>query len=153
MMAELIPDAVEVVGSDSPESKANDIEAFQDGKYRVIVSKPSIAGFGLNFQNAHNQIFVGLSYSWEEWYQAIRRSYRFGQKHEVNIYVVLTEAEREVFDTIMMKERVAQSMSQQLIDHVKGYEVDDMLAIDTDEWTKDYRTTKTMRVPSWLAAA
>ena len=62
MMAELIPDAVEVVGSDSPESKANDIEAFQDGKYRVIVSKPSIAGFGLNFQNAHNQIFVGLSY-------------------------------------------------------------------------------------------
>ena len=126
MMADLIPDSVEIVGADSPESKATSIEAFQDGKYRVLVSKPSIAGFGMNFQNAHNQIFVGLSYSWEEWYQAIRRSYRFGQKSEVNIYVVLTEAEREIFDTIMMKERVASTMSEQLIDHVKGYEMADM---------------------------
>lgn len=126
LMAELISDSVEVVGADSPESKATNIEAFQDGKYRVLVSKPSIAGFGMNFQNAHNQIFVGLSYSWEEWYQAIRRSYRFGQKSEVNIYVVLTEAEREIFDTIMMKERVATTMSEQLIDHVKGYEMADM---------------------------
>ncbi len=142
MMAELIPDAVEVVGSDSPESKANDIEAFQDGKYRVIVSKPSIAGFGLNFQNAHNQIFVGLSYSWEEWYQAIRRSYRFGQKSEVNIYVVLTEAEREVYDTIIMKEKVAQNMSEQLIDHVRGYEMDEIDADSVDAGAFEY-TEKT----------
>ncbi len=140
MMAELIPDSVEVVGADSPEDKATSIEAFQDGKYRVLVSKPSIAGFGMNFQNAHNQIFVGLSYSWEEWYQAIRRSYRFGQKSEVNIYVVLTEAEREIFDTIMMKEKVAATMSEQLIEHVKGYEMAEMDNADTGAFEYSEKT-------------
>jgi DNA modification methylase/superfamily II DNA or RNA helicase len=126
IMAGLIPDAVEVTGSDSPEAKAEAIEAFQDGKYRVLVTKCSIGGFGLNLQNAHNQVFVGLSYSWEEWYQAIRRCYRFGQKHPVNIHVVLTEVEREVFDTIMSKEAVAKDMSEQLIQSVKGYEMDEL---------------------------
>jgi DNA modification methylase/superfamily II DNA or RNA helicase len=126
IMAGLIPDSVEVTGSDSPEAKAEAIEAFQDGKYRVLVTKCSIGGFGLNLQNAHNQVFVGLSYSWEEWYQAIRRCYRFGQKHPVNIHVVLTEVEREVFDTIMSKEAVAKDMSEQLIQSVKGYEMDEL---------------------------
>jgi DNA modification methylase len=126
IMAGLIPDSVEVTGSDSPEAKAEAIEAFQDGKYRVLVTKCSIGGFGLNLQNAHNQVFVGLSYSWEEWYQAIRRCYRFGQKHPVNIHVVLTEVEREVFDTIMSKEAVAKDMSEQLIQSVKGYELDEL---------------------------
>lgn len=126
LMAELIPDAVEIVGADSPESKAASIEAFQDGKYRVLVSKPSIAGFGMNFQNARNQVFVSPTYSWEEWYQAIRRSYRFGQRQEVHIYLTLTEAEREIYDTLMAKEQVANTMSEQLIEHVKGYEMDEM---------------------------
>lgn len=127
-MADLIPDCVEVTGSDSPEDKASAIEAFQDGKYRVLVTKPSIAGFGMNFQNAHNQVFVGLSYSWEEWYQAVRRCYRFGQHFPVNIHVILTEPEREVYDTIMSKEAIAQSMSEQLIQHVRRYEMDDLLS-------------------------
>lgn len=126
MMTKLIPDSIEVIGSDSPEKKSESIEAFQDGKFRVMVSKPSIAGFGMNFQNARNQVFVGLSYSWEEWYQAIRRCYRFGQKNEVNVYVVLTELEREVFDSIMSKEVVAIGMSEQLINHVRGYEMDEL---------------------------
>jgi len=127
LMAELIPDAVEVVGSDTPEQKAAAIEAFQDGKYRVLVTKPSIAGFGMNFQNAHNQVFVGLSYSWEEWYQAIRRCYRFGQVHEVNVYVVLTRLEQEVYDTILMKEQVATAMSEQLIQHVRRHEMEELI--------------------------
>ena len=137
IMADLIPDAVEVIGSDSPEAKAKAIEAFQDGKHRVLVSKVSIAGFGLNLQNAHNQVFVGLSYSWEEWYQAIRRCYRFGQKYPVNIHVVLTEVEREVFDTIMSKEAVAKNMSEQLIQHVRGYEMDELQG--EQESTFDYQ--------------
>jgi len=148
MMAELIPDAVEVVGSDSPDDKASAIEAFQDGKHRVLVSKVSIAGFGLNLQNAHNQIFVGLSYSWEEWYQAIRRCYRFGQKHPVNIYVVLTEAEREVYDTIMSKEAVARDMSEQLIQHVRSYEMDELIA--GSEGSFDY-TEATYSGENWTA--
>lgn len=148
LMAKLIPDCVEVTGSDSPERKAEAIEAFQDGKYRVLVTKVSIAGFGMNFQNAHNQVFVGLSYSWEEWYQAIRRCYRFGQEHPVNIYVVLTDAEREVFDTIMSKETVAKDMSEQLIQHVKGYEMDELVA--SDESAFDYQET-TIKGNNWTA--
>lgn len=147
-MAELIPDCVEVVGSDTPEDKAAAIEAFQDGKYRVLVTKVAIAGFGMNFQNAHNQVFVGLSYSWEEWYQAIRRCYRFGQQHPVNVYVVLTEAEREVYDTIMSKEEVAKDMSEQLISHVRKYEMEELDA--TTEGAFDYQPSKPMKLPCWL---
>lgn len=141
LMADLIPDCVEVVGSDSPDDKAAAIEAFQDGKYRVLVTKTSIGGFGLNLQNAHNQIFVGLSYSWEEWYQAIRRCYRFGQKHPVNVYVVLTEAEREIYDTIMSKEAVARDMSEQLIQHVKGYEIGELIADSEGQFAYSEMTT------------
>lgn len=137
LLASLIPDAIEVTGSDEPEAKAEAIEAFQDGKHRVLVTKCSIGGFGLNLQNAHNQVFVGLSYSWEEWYQAIRRCYRFGQQHPVNIYVVLTEVEREVFDTIMSKEAVAKEMSEQLIQHVRRYEMDELNA--SQESAFDYQ--------------
>lgn len=140
LMAELIPDAVEVVGSDSPEQKATAIEAFQDGKFRVLVTKPSIAGFGMNFQNAHNQMFVSLSYSWEEWYQAIRRCYRFGQLHPVNVRVVLTEAEREVYDTIMAKEQVARGMSESLIAHVRGYEMAELDEQDGELFAYDETT-------------
>lgn len=147
LMASLIPDCVEVVGSDTPEFKTDSIEAFQDGKYRSIVSKASIMGFGLNLQNAHNQVFVGLSFSWEEWYQAIRRSYRFGQTSEVNIYVVLTEAEREIFDAIMMKERVATSMSEQLIQHVKGYEMDELGTYDQGI---NYAGNLPFILPEWM---
>ena len=133
MMAGLIPDCVEVVGADSPEKKAEAIEAFQDGKYRVLVTKPSIAGFGMNFQNAHKQAFVGLSYSWEEWYQAIRRCYRFGQTKPVDVHVVMSTVEREVYETVMNKERVARSMAEQLITHVRNYEMNQISQPTADD--------------------
>ena len=151
LMAELIPDSIEVVGSDSPEQKANAIEAFQDGKFRVLVTKPSIAGFGMNFQNAHNQIFVGLSYSWEEWYQAIRRSYRFLQDRPVEIYAALTPQMQEVWDTIQAKEKVAAHMSEQLISHVRKFEIE-QLHDGTNE-KKAYQASKAMRLPKWLKQA
>lgn len=127
-LAAAIPGAVEVKGSDDPEYKAATIEAFQDGQYRVLVTKPRIAGFGMNFQNAPNQCFVGLSDSWEQFYQAIRRSYRFGQTRPVNIHIVLTEIEREIYDNIMRKEALATEMSTQLIDAVRGYEANELHA-------------------------
>ena len=148
LMASLIPDCVEVVGADSPERKAEAIEAFQDGKHRVLVTKPSIAGFGMNFQNAHQQVFVGLSYSWEEWYQAIRRCYRFGQTKPVDVHVVLTRVEQEVYDTIMSKEAVARSMAANLIAHVKDFEIEQLSA--KGESTVDYQTD-TVRGERWTA--
>jgi superfamily II DNA or RNA helicase len=80
----LIPDAVDVRGSDTIDKKEQSLQAFIDGKTRVLITKPSIAGMGLNFQNCRNMAFVGLSYSYENYYQAIRRCYRFGQTKAVN---------------------------------------------------------------------
>jgi DNA modification methylase len=122
LLAKSIPDAVEVEGSQSPDDKAEKLEAFQDGQFRVLVSKPKIAGFGMNFQNAHNMSFVGLSDSFEAYYQCVRRCWRFGQKEPVNAYIVLSEAEKAIWENVTRKEREALEMSEKLIEHVKEYE-------------------------------
>src|ERR1019366_2393655 len=80
LLTKSIPDAVEVTGSDSDEHKENSLMGFAEGKIRVLVSKAKIAGFGLNFQSSHNQAFTGLSNSYEQAYQAVRRQWRFGQE-------------------------------------------------------------------------
>lgn len=98
-----IPDAVEVRGSDRPEWKEKRIAAFTDGQTRVLISKPSICGFGMNWQHCRNVAFVGLSYSFEDFYQALRRSYRFGQQNEVNAYVVQARTEGAILSTIRRK--------------------------------------------------
>jgi hypothetical protein len=147
----LIPDSVEVKGSDSPERKAEMIEAFQDGKFRVLVTKPDIAGFGMNFQNATQQYWVTVRYSWEEWYQAIRRSYRFLQDRPVEIYASLTPQMQEVWDTIQAKEKVAAHMSEQLISHVRKFELEELH--DGAAEKKVYEASKQMRLPVWLKAA
>jgi SNF2 family DNA or RNA helicase len=79
---------VEVTGSQSPEVKADLLEGFQDGVHRVLISKPSIAGFGMNFQHCARMVFVGLNDSYEQYYQAIRRCYRYGQTQPVEVSVV-----------------------------------------------------------------
>jgi hypothetical protein len=98
-----IPDAVEVRGSDRPEHKETRLANFTSGKTRVLVSKPSICGFGMNWQHCRNVAFVGLSYSFEDFYQALRRSYRFGQEHEVNAYIVQAKTEGAILATVKRK--------------------------------------------------
>jgi DNA modification methylase len=117
-----IPGAVEICGNDDLEYKSQMIEDFQDKKYRVMITKPRIAGFGMNFQNACNMVFVGLNDSWETYYQCIRRMWRFGQKKPVNVYIVLTNIEREIYDNVMQKEKMASRMTNELIARVKKYE-------------------------------
>ena len=95
-LAALIPGSVEVTGSDSPEAKEEKLRAFSDGEIRVLVTKPVIGAWGLNWQHCHNVIVAGLSYSMEQLYQAIRRTDRFGQTHAVNVYVLRSEAEGDV---------------------------------------------------------
>ena len=102
-LAQLIPDAVEVRGSDKPEDKERKLAAFSSGEARVIVTKPSIAGFGLNWQHCHKTAFVGLSYSFEQLYQAMRRIYRFGQDKPVQAHIVVAETEDQVLATIKRK--------------------------------------------------
>lgn len=122
MLEKHLPGAVQVKGADTPEYKAKAFEDFQDRKYKILITKPRIAGFGMNFQNAHKMMFFGLNDSWEQYYQCVRRMYRFGQKHAVHVHIVVSEAEREIFDNVMDKESVALNTSDELIKHVRKYE-------------------------------
>ena len=119
-LARAIPDAIEVKGSDSPESKEAALHAFGSGRARVIVSKPSIAGWGLNWQHCHNQVFVGLSDSWESFYQAARRCYRFGQTSPVNVHLIIASTEGAVLKNIKDKEAAATVMADNLVEHMRS---------------------------------
>ena len=114
-----IAGAVEVCGADSPEFKEQSMADFAAGKIRVLVSKPSICGFGLNFQSCHNVVFLGLSDSYEQFYQAIRRCWRFGQKSEVDCYIVTSSAEGEVIKNIKRKEADAQRMAEEMVNQMQ----------------------------------
>lgn len=98
-----IPDCVEVVGSDDPEDKEAKLIAFSSGKARVIVTKPRIAGFGLNWQHCRNEVFVSLTHSYERFYQASKRIHRFGQKQTVNRYIIITDLDDGIMRTIARK--------------------------------------------------
>ena len=135
----LIPGSVNVEGADDVEAKVAAIEAFQDGQTKVMVSKSKIVGFGLNLQNCHQIVFVGLSDSWEQYYQTIRRCYRFGQKHAVAVYIVLSDAEKEIYENVTRKEAEAEVMSQRLIAHVREFAQAEIGAV-ADEWTYEQGT-------------
>jgi DNA modification methylase len=113
-----IPWAVEVKGSDSNEHKENTLLGFADGEVDCMISKCSIAGFGMNFQNCHNQIFVGLNDSYEQFYQAVRRCWRFGQINPVDAYVVSADIEGAVVKNIKRKERDAERMASEMIKYM-----------------------------------
>ena len=110
-------DAVNVEGSWTPDAKAEALEAFQDGQIRVLVTKTSIAGFGMNFQNAHKMAFVGLSDSYESYYQAIRRCWRFGQRHPVDAHVIVSTLENQIVDNVRRKETEAATVTDQLVQY------------------------------------
>jgi DNA modification methylase len=110
-LAEAIDGAVEVTGSDSDQHKETAMLTFADNQIKALVSKPKIAGWGMNWQNCHNIIFVGLSDSFEAFYQAVRRCYRFGQKNKVKVHVITHRTEGAVVRNIQRKERAFESMS------------------------------------------
>ena len=113
-LRKLIPDAVEVKGSDTPEFKEKALLGFANNEFRVLITKTKIAQFGLNFQNCRNQIFASLDFSFEGLYQAIRRSYRFGQKNEVNIYMITTDTMTNVIESINKKQRQFEIMQDEM---------------------------------------
>lgn len=113
-LKKLIPGAVEVKGSDSPEYKEKMLLGFANNEYRVLITKTKIAQFGLNYQNCRNQIFASLDFSFEGLYQAIRRSYRFGQKNEVNIYLITTDTMANVKQSIYQKQKQFEIMQDEM---------------------------------------
>ncbi len=118
-LASLIPDAIEVRGSDSDEHKEDAMLRFQDGRIRVLVSKSSICGFGMNFQNCHKVAFVGMSHSYESFYQSVRRCWRFGQQYPVDAHIIYDEAEGAVIQNIRRKEEESEEMAIRMVEIMK----------------------------------
>lgn len=117
-LTKAIPDAVEIRGSHSPAEKEAALAGFADGSIRVLVTKPSIAGFGLNWQHCANVAFVGLSDSYEQFYQATRRCWRFGQTRPVDVHLIVADVEGAVVANIERKERDAQNLANNLVKHM-----------------------------------
>lgn len=148
MLAELIPDAVEVYGSLNPHKKEELLMQFSHGKARVIISKAKICGFGLNWQHCRNVAFVGLDDSFEKYYQAVRRCYRFGQKREVYVYVIYTSAEGAVKENLDRKQMQADVMANQMIDHMREFTRREV--VGTIKERTDYAPTQFINLPSWI---
>jgi superfamily II DNA or RNA helicase len=114
-----IDGAVQVTGSDSDQHKEDAMLGFQQGAIRVLVSKPSICGFGMNFQQCHNVAFVGLSHSYEAFYQAIRRCWRYGQQQPVQAHIIYDVAEGAVVQNIRRKESESTAMAEAMVSIMK----------------------------------
>lgn len=120
-LTKAINGAVEVTGSDDNETKEKRIMDFTEGRARVLISKPVIAGFGMNWQHCHNIAFVGLNDSYEQLYQAVRRCYRFGQKEAVKVHLISADVEGKVLENIKRKEAQNQEMADQMVSLMKDF--------------------------------
>jgi superfamily II DNA or RNA helicase len=122
----IMPEAVDVRGSDSTEKKEAALNDFANGNIKDLVTKPSIAGFGMNFQECHRVAFVGLSYSFENEYQAIRRVWRFGQKYPVECLIVESEAESGIRGVVERKIADHKRMQESMIKHMREWQKGDI---------------------------
>lgn len=150
-LAGLIDGAVEVRGSHAHDLKAEAMTAFAKGGIRCLVTKPSIAGFGMNWQNCRRMVFVGLSDSYEMFYQAIRRCWRFGQQQDVEVYVITSESEGAVKGNIERKDRSARRMMRAMTKYARA-----SLQCALGEKTggpDGYDPCMEMGLPAWLGVA
>jgi hypothetical protein len=139
MLASLIPGSVNVQGSDKPEDKAARMMAFSHGELRVLISKPSICGFGMNWQHCARMAFVGLNDSFEQFYQAVRRCHRFGQTRPVHVHIFTAENEGQILANIKRKELAHHEMSASMIEHMRDIMNDTLKGQVkiTDEYRED----------------
>lgn len=149
-LARTIPGAVQVSGSDSVDHKEAAVAGFLDGSIRVVVSKASIWGFGLNLQCCAREVFVGLSDSFEQFYQAVRRVWRFGQARPVDIHVVTSELEGAIVANIERKEADMQRMVSGMVEHMRSEMTANIKA--TRRQTVDYQPAVKMLVPRWITS-
>jgi superfamily II DNA/RNA helicase len=142
LLESLIPDAVQVAGKDSDDKKESKLSGFATGKSRVLITKPKIGAWGLNYQHCSHVTFFP-SHSFEQYYQGVRRCWRFGQENPVTVDVITTEGEKGVLKNLRRKAAQADVMFSALVD-----EMNHELSIKRN--TNLF--TKTVEVPSWLAA-
>lgn len=142
-----IEGAVEVKGSDTPEQKADALEGFALGEYRVIVTKPKIAGFGLNWQHCSRMVFVGATHSYEQFYQAVRRCWRFGQTRPVEVVVITTPGDALVVQNLERKMAAAELMASEMVGHVKGHQLANIKGLRPGIQVE---AAEPVNVPTWL---
>jgi SNF2 family DNA or RNA helicase len=140
--------SVEVKGADSDEHKKNAMIGCSRGEIRILISKPKIAGWGMNWQNCNTVIFCGLSDSFESYYQAVRRCWRFGQKKPVDVYIITSEAEIAVKQNIERKQSEAQQMTAELVKYTKDILESEIKG--TVRISERYIAIEKMQVPEWL---
>lgn len=143
-----IDETYEVKGSDTEQHKENGMIGFSSGAVKRLVSKPSICGFGMNWQNCHRMIFCGLSDSYEQFYQAIRRCYRFGQTMPVDVYVVTSEAEMNVLNNIQTKKQKHDLMSVEMLKVINTVTKEKLYALKFER--SNYRPQEKFRKPCFL---
>lgn len=143
----LIEGSVNVQGSDKADFKAASMLDFAAGKTKCLITKPKIAGYGMNWQNCHNMIFVGLSDSFEAFYQAVRRCWRFGQLKDVDVYIIISAREGAVKANIERKSYENEVLKQNLIELTKDITRRELTA--TCRISAEYKPTKTMILPEW----
>lgn len=144
---ELINESVEVEGSDKDTYKSKAMLDFSNGNSKCLVTKPKIAGFGMNWQNCHNMIFTGLSDSYEQYYQALRRCWRFGQEHEVNVYIVISSKEGCVKENIERKQADFLKMQSEMTEFTK--EITKKELKSTCRISTPYEPKIEMKLPEW----
>lgn len=143
-----IPGAVEIRGSDDREIKESRLVDFAAGKIRVLITKPSIAGFGLNWQHCARMAFVGVTDSWEAYYQAVRRCWRFGQLREVAVHIFASNLEGAVVANLQRKERDALVMAEQLSAETHDAVMQEVLGLTRE--SNPYCPGQSVVCPSWL---
>lgn len=137
-----IPDSIEVVGSMPADKKEAALEAFTFGRARVIVTKPKLAGFGLNWQHARTQVFASISHSYEQYYQAVRRSWRFGQTGQVTAHIVIAETEHGIWRNIQRKAAEHDKMKRAMAEAMRGAQ--------TTSTRKAYTSDSHISLPDFL---
>jgi superfamily II DNA or RNA helicase len=140
-----LPGAVEVRGSMTIEQKESRLNDFSTGNIRVLVTKPRVAGFGLNWQHCAHTVFAGLSFSYEQFYQATRRFWRYGQQRTVDCHVVMAETEEMIWRNIQRKANDHEAMKLEMAEAMRRETI-------SSEVKQTYSATKSARIPSWLAA-
>lgn len=147
-LREAIPAAYEIRGPDDADLKEERLADFASGKIRVLITKPSITGWGLNWQHCCNTAFVGVTDSFEAYYQAIRRFYRFGQKREVNVHRFASQLERAILVNLERKQRDAIAMGESLAAETREAVTAQIRGMTRT--TNDYSANQKVKSPSWL---
>ena len=145
LVSRLPREFVEVRGSQSADEKEEKLTAFSTGAVRGIISKPSLAGFGLNWQHSARVAFVGLSFSYEQYYQAVRRCWRFGQKRPVDVHIACADSERSIFEAVTRKAEDHSTMKSEMAAAMKR-------ASRVSKVYVDYNPETEATLPAWLVS-